>query len=120
MMEPNPAEIYFSPQVDNVLLRTKLRKARIRTVIHSFPFGTDVPFAMKNMKYAKPPMNCLIAASCNAGMYLTPSRDAIQVVPQKNETSPSAMSALALLLFLWTAGKFSVVNFFSNKLHSFN
>ena len=28
-------------------------------------------------------MNCLMAASCNAGMCLTPSLEAIQVVPQK-------------------------------------
>lgn len=49
MMEPNPAEIYFKPHVDNVLLRTKLRKVNMRTVIHSFPLGIDLPFEMKNI-----------------------------------------------------------------------
>lgn len=65
-------------------------------------------------------MNCLIAASCNAGIYFTPSRDAIQVVPQKKDTSPSAMSAFVLLLFLWTSPKSSVLNFFNNKIRSFS
>ena len=49
MIEPSPAEIYFNPHVDNVLLRTKFRKVSIRTVIHSFPLGTDAPLAIKNM-----------------------------------------------------------------------
>ena len=36
------------------------------------------------------PKNWRIAASCNAGMYFTPSFDAIQVVPQKKLTQQSA------------------------------
>ena len=36
------------------------------------------------------PKNWRIAASCNAGMYFTPSFEAIQVVPQKKLTQHSA------------------------------
>ena len=35
-------------------------------------------------------MNCLIATSCKAGMCLTPSFEAIQVVPQKKLTKHNA------------------------------
>ena len=37
MMEPNPAEIYFTPQVDNALLNMKFRKLNIIIGRHSFP-----------------------------------------------------------------------------------
>ena len=49
MMEPNPAEIYFNPQVESVLLKVKLRRVNIRTVIHSLPRGIDLPFEMKKI-----------------------------------------------------------------------
>ena len=35
-------------------------------------------------------MNCLMAASCKAGICFTPSFDAIQVVPQKKLTQHKA------------------------------
>lgn len=35
-------------------------------------------------------MNCLIPASCSAGIFFTPSFEAIQVVPQKNPTQNNA------------------------------
>lgn len=49
MIDPNPAEIYFSPQVDKVLLKIKFRNVRMRIVVHSFPLGIALPFAMKKI-----------------------------------------------------------------------
>src|SRR5688500_18579031 len=39
MMEPSPAEIYFTPQVDRALLSMKFKKLSIRMIPHSLPFG---------------------------------------------------------------------------------
>ena len=39
-------------------------------------------------------------ANCKAGMYLTPSLDAIHVVPQKKQTNASAKMAFAFVPFL--------------------
>ena len=50
MMEPRPAEIYFNPQVERVLLKTKFKRVSIKTVNHSIPLGMDLPFEIKNMK----------------------------------------------------------------------
>ena len=100
IIEPRPAEIYFNPHVESVLFKKKLRSDSISTVRHSLPLGIALPFATKKNTYASPPMNCLIAASCSAGIYFTPWRDAIHVVPQKKETRPSATRALVLVPFL--------------------
>ena len=93
-MDPRPAEIYFTPQVDRALLSMKFKT--LRTIIgrHSFPLGQTRPLLIKKSRYKTPPANCLIPAICNAGICFTPSFDAIQVVPQKNETSPRATNAL--------------------------
>ena len=53
-------------------------------------------------------------ANCSAGMCFTPSLEAIQVVPQKKDTSPSATSALVRVpRFLTNDGySFSSVDIF--------
>lgn len=45
-------------------------------------------------------MNCLIPASCKAGMCLTPSFEAIQVVPQKKHTQLKAKMGKPMALTL--------------------
>ena len=99
MIDPSPPEIYLSPQVESVLLKMKFRKVRLSMVIHSLPLGKALPLNVKKITYANPPMNCRMAASCKAGMCLTPSLDAIHVVPQRNDTRPSAIRAFVLVPF---------------------
>ena len=48
MMAPNPLEIYFTPQVEKLLLRKKFRKLKVRIGHHSFPHGNARPLAIKN------------------------------------------------------------------------
>jgi len=45
-------------------------------------------------------MNCLIPASCKAGIYFTPSFEAIQVVPQKKLTQHKARMGKPIALIL--------------------
>ena len=42
-------------------------------------------------------MVCRIPANCKAGIYCTPSLEAIHVVPQKKQTTPNAKIALPLV-----------------------
>ena len=60
-------------------------------------------------------MNCLMPASCNAGMYLTPSFDANQVVPQKKQTNANANTAFALVPFLRIVSGLSTDNCFNES-----
>lgn len=90
MIAPKPLLMYLTPQVLNPLLKTKLRMLKIMIAFHCFPFGQGVFLNKKNEMYRKPPMNCLMAANCNAGICFTPSFDAIQVVPQKKLTQHKA------------------------------
>jgi hypothetical protein len=48
MIEPSPAEIYFTPQVDSALLNMKFKKLNIRIGPHSLPRGHTLPLLMKN------------------------------------------------------------------------
>src|SRR6187402_3004039 len=90
MIAPNPLLMYFTPQVLSPLLKTKLSKLRIMMVFHCFPLGQGVFLNRKKARYKEPPRNCLIPASCNAGICLTPSLEASQVVPQKKLTQHKA------------------------------
>jgi hypothetical protein len=54
MMEPNPAEIYFTPHVDKPFARMKFRKARNRIGSHCFPFGQAYPLSVKKITYMTP------------------------------------------------------------------
>ena len=45
-------------------------------------------------------MNCLMAANCRAGMCLTPSLEASQVVPQKKLTQHKASTGKPIALTL--------------------
>ena len=45
-------------------------------------------------------MNCLIPASCKAGMCFTPSFEASQVVPQKKLTQHNARTGNPMILIL--------------------
>jgi hypothetical protein len=115
MMEARPPEMYFTPQVDRALLNMKFSKVNIRTVSHSFPLGIDLPLLIKKITYIIPPMNCLIAAICKAGICFTPSREAIQVVPQKKDTNPTAIRALVCVSSLLSPGNPEEENFLSVK-----
>ena len=69
-------------------------------VFHCLPFGHGVFLYKKKPTYKIPPINCLIPASCSAGICFTPSFDASQVVPQKKLTQHKAKmgSPMALIL----------------------
>lgn len=60
-------------------------------------------------------MNCLIPASCRAGMYFTPSFDASQVVPQKKQTKDKAKIAFALRPFFRIVRGFNTDNCFNES-----
>ena len=83
MMAPKPLLTYFTPQVLRPLLKTKLRMLRMKIAFHCFPFGQDAFLYTKKATKSIPAINCLMPASCKAGMCFTPSFEAIQVVPQK-------------------------------------
>ena len=100
MMAPNPLLMYFTPQVLNPLLNTKLRMLRIKMAFHCLPFGQGVFLYKKKPTYSIPPINCLIPASCKAGICFTPSFDASQVVPQKKLTQHKAKMGNPIALIL--------------------
>src|SRR5687768_13859434 len=49
IIAPSPAEIYFTPQVDNALLSIKFKKLSISMGYHSFPFGHAFPLTIKKL-----------------------------------------------------------------------
>lgn len=100
MIAPSPLLMYFTPQVLKPLLKTKLRMLKMIMVFHCFPFGQGVFLNKKKEIYSNPPMNCLMAASCKAGMCFTPSFEAIQVVPQKKLTQHKAKIGNPMVLTL--------------------
>ena len=100
MIAPNPLLMNFTPQVLSPLLKTKLSILRIMMLFHCFPFGQGVFLNKKKLRYKEPPINCLIPASCNAGMCLTPSLVANQVVPQKKLTQHKAKMGNPIALIL--------------------
>jgi len=63
----------------------------------------------KKATYSIPPMNCLIPASCKAGIYFTPSFDASQVVPQKKLTQHKAKMGNPMALILDEKAFFIIV-----------
>ena len=63
MIEPRPAEIYFTPQVLKPLLKTKLRTESTRSGNRSFFSGRGYFLMIKYNKYKLPPRNCLIPES---------------------------------------------------------
>ena len=93
MIEPRPAEIYFTPQVLKPLLKTKLRTESTRSGNRSFFSGRGYFLMIKYNKYKLPPRNCLIPAIWRAGIYLTPSFETTHVVPHTILTIPKARIA---------------------------
>ena len=49
MIEPNPAEINFTPHVDRELLKVKFKKLKTIMNHHSFPFGQVAPLTTKKI-----------------------------------------------------------------------
>jgi hypothetical protein len=47
MMAPSPAEIYFTPHVDNPLLSKKFSTLKTRIGFISFHLGNALPFEVK-------------------------------------------------------------------------
>ena len=48
MIDPRPAEINFTPQVESPLLNVKLRNPSTIMVLHSLAFGNGTRFHKKN------------------------------------------------------------------------
>lgn len=69
-------------------------------VFHCFPFGQGLFLNKKKEIYKNPAMNCLMAASCIAGICFTPSLEAIHVVPQKKLTQHKANMGNPIVLIL--------------------
>lgn len=118
IIAPSPLLIYLTPQVLKPLLRQKFRKARTKIVLHCFPFGQGSLLIIKYKTYIIPPINCLIVTSCKAGMSLTPSFDASQVVPQKKLTQHKAKigNPMVSILFEKAFWIFAfTLNYFSGK-----
>ena len=67
MMEPKPAEIYFTPQVDSPLESMKFKKLSMSIGPHSLPLGHILPLLKKKITYAAPPNNCRRPAICMGG-----------------------------------------------------
>jgi hypothetical protein len=86
--------MYCNPQVDNPLLKMKFKNPSIRIGTHSRPRGISLPLPRKNAAYTRPPSVWRIPAIWSAGIYRTPSLEAIHVVPQKKHTMPRANKAL--------------------------
>lgn len=55
----------------------------MKIAFHCFPLGQGAFLYTKKATKSIPAINCLMPASCKAGMCFTPSFEAIQVVPQK-------------------------------------
>lgn len=68
MIEPNPAEMYFTPHVLSTLLNMKFRKLKTRIGSQSFLVGSGAPLIIKNRTYNNPATNCLMPANSRAGM----------------------------------------------------
>ena len=116
IIEPRPAEIYCTPHVLSPLLIIKFRKLRTSIGTHSFPRGSLSPLITKKPTYNKPANTWRIPAICNAGIYRTPSFEAIQVVPQKKHTSANAKNAFDLVPFLCIVSGLNTASFFSESV----
>jgi hypothetical protein len=99
-MAPKPLLIYLTPQVLKPLLNTKFNKLKIRIVFHCLALGQGVFWNKKKATYKRPPKNCRMATSCIAGMCLTPSFEASQVVPQKKLTQHKASMGIPIASIL--------------------
>ena len=50
IIEPSPAEIYFTPQVESALLNMKFKKLRMIIDRHSLPRGQTLPLLIKKIR----------------------------------------------------------------------
>lgn len=125
IMEPRPAEIYFMPHVLRPLLKTKFNNDKTISGIKSDLEGNGYFFSIKYNKYKLPANNCLMPASCNAGINIIPFLDTTQVVPHTTLTTTSAAKAknpdprslnLCSLLGVHISSPFKA----SEMIHSFN
>jgi hypothetical protein len=107
---PNPLLMNFTPQVLSPLLKAKLRMLKMMIVFHCFPGQASFYTRKGNVKY---PINCLIPASCNGGICLTPF-EAIHVVPQ-NIRSIMLLLAVRQHLF-WSKSSFYFSSHFIDSL----
>ena len=93
---PKPLGMYTTDNTLKPLLTTNI-KTDIQMILQNWClFGTMPLKKVKKATYIPPPIKWRSPDNCNAGKYLTPTFEAIQVVPHNIETKPTAKSAFDL------------------------